>query len=101
MKTRCADLGPDQHRRRQARQEGRHHPLPQEAQYKDIYRHIIHKNDRQTKPDMMGMVPDLQLHPEQRQSRQSLGAGSHHPLPQEAPYIDILYIEMILRPSST
>ena len=66
-----------------------------------LHRHIIHKNDPQTKPDLMVVFPDLQLHPDQRQSHQSLGAGSHHPQPQEAPYMDILYIKMILRPSPT
>ena len=34
---------------------------------------IIHKNNPQTKPDLMVMFPYLQLHPDQRQSRQSLG----------------------------
>ena len=39
----------------------------------------------------MVVFSDLQLHPDQRQSRQSLGEGSHHPEPQESPYRDILY----------
>ena len=66
-----------------------------------LYGHIIHKNDPQTKPDLMLVFIDLQLHPDQRQSHQSLGAGTHHSKPQEAPYMTILYIKMILRPSST
>ena len=52
-------------------------------------------------PDLMVVFPDLQRHPDKRQSRQSLEAGSHYPQPQEAPFIDILCIKMILRPSLT
>ena len=56
-----------------------------EADYPNLYGHIIHKNDSQTKPDLMVVIPDLQLHPDQCQSCQSLGEGSHHSQPQEAP----------------
>ena len=43
---------------------------------------IIHKNDPPTKPDLMVVFPNLQLHPDQCQSCPSLGAGSHHPQPK-------------------
>ena len=34
-----------------------------------LYRHIIHKNDWQTKPDLMEVVPDLWRRRRQRQQR--------------------------------
>ena len=61
--------------------------------------HVIHENDPWINSYLIVVFPDLQIHPDQRQSCQSLGAGSHHAQPQEATYIDILYIKMILRTS--
>ena len=37
-----------------------------------LHRHIIHKNDPQTKPDLMVVFSDLQGHPDYCQRRQSL-----------------------------
>ena len=48
-----------------------------------LLRHSIHKNDPLVKPDLMVVKEE----------------GSHHPQPQEVPYIDIFYLKMILRPN--
>ena len=47
---------------------------------------MIYKNDPQTKPDLMVVFPDLQLHPDQRQSRQLLGGGPNPRIFLYCPY---------------
>ena len=81
-------LHPDQCQSRQSLVAGSHHQNPQEAPIWTIY--LKHKNDSQTKPDLMVVFMDLQLCPDQRQRRQSLVAGGHHQKPQEAPNMDII-----------
>ena len=64
-----------------------------------LYRHIIHQNDGEIKPDLMEVVPDLYRRRRRRHGRRQV--QGHPPQPQEAPNMDILYIKMILRPSLT
>ena len=49
------------------------HPTPQNPKTTPLAGKWTHaglwKNDPQTKPDLMVVFPDLQLHPDQRQSR--------------------------------
>ena len=64
-----------------------------------LYRHIIHQNVRETKPDLMEVVPDLY-----RQRRQRHGGRQvqgNNPQPQKAPNMVIIYIKMIFRPGLT